>query len=100
MIIFIVFTIFIFSLVGITFILYKKMPELLDLPANGRIGIAKPGFISKFEGKVKKISENFQKHILLHKFLFSVKCIISKTEHKIDNWLHNIRKKAQQKNKK
>jgi preprotein translocase subunit SecF len=96
----IIFIIFILSLAGIIFISYRKIPELIDLAESPKTEFAKPKSIAKLEHRIKKISEIFQKHVLLHKFLFSVKCIVSKTEHRIDNWLHNIRKKAQQKQNK
>lgn len=75
---------------------WQKIPTLLELSSNVVVEIEKPRVVHKFETKIKKITTIFQKHVLLHKFLFSVKCIVSKIEHKIDNWLHHLRKKAQQ----
>jgi hypothetical protein len=79
------------------FIAWRKIPELMELPANGKIGVQKPKFISILEKRFSKISSIFQNRVILHKILFSVKLIVSKIEHKIDIWLHSIRKSAQKK---
>jgi len=89
--------IFILSFGGIVFILYRRIPDLCELPINGKMEFIRPKFILEFENRIQKFFSIFQKHILLHKILFFVKCIISKIEHKIDNYLHHIRRKAQQK---
>jgi hypothetical protein len=93
----IIFIIFALSLAGIIFIAWWKIPELMELPVNGNIGGQKPKFISLLEKRLSKISSIFQKHVILHKILFSVKLIVSKIEHKIDSWLRIIRKSAQNK---
>lgn len=92
--------IFILSLAVLGFILYKKLPVLIDLPKTKEKIIRDHHIILNIEKKMKEVFVDFEKQIWLHKFLFSVKCIVSKTEHKIDNWLHNIRKKAQEKKRK
>ena len=93
----IIFIIFLLSLTGIAFIAWKKIPELMELPANGKIGVQKPKFISILEKRFSKTFSVFQNRVILHKILFSVKLIVSKIEHKIDIWLHSIRKSAQKK---
>jgi len=99
MIVLIAFIIFIISLGGIILICRNKIPELKELPVNGKIEMPKIHLISSFNARIKKIFAVFHHHVLLHKILFSIKCIVSKTEHSIDNWLHHIRKKAQEKKK-
>lgn len=91
--------IFLGSMLGIMFILYRKVPVLVELPKNGSHGLFKGKFIIKIENKVKDIYALFSKQILLHKFLSWVKIMTLKTETKIDTLLHKIRKKAQQADK-
>jgi hypothetical protein len=93
----IAFIIFIVSLGGLVFILYKKIPILVELPQNGHHGFKKPEFILKIEEKVKeKHFHFFEKQMLLHKLLSFAKVWILKIETKIDHLLHGVRKKAQE----
>ena len=96
----IVLTIFILSLGGILFIFYRKIPILTTLPQNGNIGFKEHKIVSHISVKIKKFFDFFEKQIWLHKFLSWVKCLILKIEVQIDHLLHNLRKKAQEKNKK
>jgi len=89
--------IFIISFAGLGFILYKKMPTLLTLPESKNNIIRDHHIILNAENKIKEIFVYFEKQIWLHKFLFWIKCIVSKIEHGLDDWLHKIRKKAQEK---
>ncbi len=90
--------IFLGSTLAIVFILYKKIPILVELPKNGGHGLPKARFILKIEDKVKEIYSLFSKQIILHKFLSWVKIMTLKVEARVDNLLHGIRKKAQQEN--
>ena len=97
----IVFIIFIVSAGGLIFLLYKKVPVLVELPENGHHGIKKPKFVLKIEEKVKeKYLHIFEKKTPLHKLLSKTKVWVLKTETKIDNILHGIRKNAQELDKK
>lgn len=97
----IAFIIFIISLLGVVFILYKKIPVLAKLPQNGDHGLKKPKFLSKVEEKIKEnYFHFFQKQMFLHKLLSKTKVWILKTETKIDHLLHSVRKKAQELDKK
>ena len=91
--------IFLGSVLGIVFILYKKIPVLVELPKNGDHGLSKGKFILKIENRTKEIYALFSKQIILHKFLSWVKVMTLKAEIKIDTLLHRIRKKAQQTDK-
>ena len=89
--------IFIVSAVVLAFIIYKKIPALVGLPENGHHGLKKPEFIKKIEKKLKEHHFNiFEKQVPLHKILSKTKVWVLKTETKIDNWLHGIRKNAQE----
>jgi|SRR3989344_2956900 len=88
--------IFLGSMLGIVFILYRKTPSLVKLPKNGHHGLSKGKLILTIEDKIKNIDYFFKKQIILHKFLSWVKVMTLKAEVKIDTLLHRIRKKAQQ----
>jgi len=87
--------IFLGSALAIVFILYRKVPVLVKLPQNGKIGIREHYIVSNIEDKIKDIFIYFKKQIILHKFLSWVKIVTLKTETKIDTYLHRIRKRAQ-----
>lgn len=93
----IAFVIFIISLAAISLILYLKIPALMQLPQDGHHGIKKHKAIQKIEKKIRdKYFHFFEKQMLLHKVLSKSRIVIMKTERKIDELLHGIRKKAQQ----
>jgi len=95
------FIIFIISVSGIIFILYKKIPVLIELPKNGHHGFKKPEFVMNLEKKVKeKHFHFFEKQMLLHKLLSKFRILILKVEKRIDIILSSIRKKAQDIDKK
>ena len=93
---YIILVIFVCSFGGALFILAKKIPAINTLPKNGTVGLRKHRIISDIEQKISDVSIYFEKQIFLHKFLSWVKIITLKTEVKVDNLLHSIRKKAQQ----
>ena len=88
--------IFICSIGGIVFILFRKVPVLVGLSKNGKIGIRDHRLILNIENRIKEVFLSFKKQIFLHKFLSWVKVMTLKAETKIDAYLHSIRKKAQQ----
>ncbi len=89
--------IFLSSMLGIIFIMSRKIPVLIQLPQNGHHGIRKPKLISQIQERVKHHHFHlFEKQMLLHKILSWIKILILKTETKIDTLLHGIRKKAQE----
>lgn len=87
------------SLIGIAFILYKKIPALIKLPQNTVSAFKKGVIVLKIEDKIKDFSSLFSKQIILHKILSFVKCLTLKIETQIDNLLHRIREKAQEMDK-
>ncbi len=88
--------IFLVSFLVIVFILYRKIPVLIELPRNGNMGLRNHQIIAEIEDKIKEIQTVLKKQILLHKFLSWVKIMTLKIETKIDHSLHSIRKKAQE----
>ena len=97
----ITFIIFTVSVLGIVFILYKKIPILVELPKNGHHGIKKPEFIATIEKKIRdRHFHFFEKQMLLHKLLSKSRIFILKVEKKIGDTLYGIRKKAQELDKK
>mgnify|MGYP001559424927 CR=1 FL=1 len=93
----IAFIIFILSLAGFCFMLYKKIPVLVQLPQNGHHGFKKSEFVLNVEKKLKDFHfDLFKKQVFLHKVLSKCRILILKIEKKIDVLLHGIRKKAQE----
>ena len=93
----IAFIIFILSSSVVLFVLYKKIPVLIELPQNGYSGLKKPEFISNIEKKIKEHHFHFfEKQMFLHKLLSWSRIFILKVEKKIDIILQSIRKKAQE----
>jgi hypothetical protein len=89
--------IFVVSVGGFLFMLYKKIPLLVALPQNGHHGIKKPELVAKIEKKLKDKHFHFiTKGILLQTILSKVRVIILKTERQIDTLLSGIRQKAQE----
>jgi len=88
--------IFLVSVLAIVFILYRKIPFLVQLPENGSHGLSKGKYILEAEKKLEKFIKLFTKQIILHKFLSWVRIMTLKVEARIDSILHGIRKKAQQ----
>lgn len=93
----IVLVIFVCSLGGAIFILVRKIPVLNSLPHHGSTGIREHHFVLNMEARIKEILVSFEKQIYLHKLLSWVKVLTLKVETRVDQLLHNIRKKAQQK---
>ncbi len=97
----IAFIIFIVSAAVVLFILYRKIPVLIQLPQNGTSGIQKHATIASIEKKMRDGYEQiFSKQIVMHKILSLVKVWTLKAETKIDEKLHGIRKNAQEVTKK
>lgn len=92
----IAFIIFAISVLGIAFILFRKMPVLIEMPRNGTTGLRDHHYFLQIENKIKEVYTAFQKQIFFHKFLSWVKVMTLKVETKIDTLLHRIRKKAQE----
>lgn len=93
----IVFAIFAISILGLIFVLARKIPALLALPKNGHHGIKKHRVIVKLEKKIKDKYFHFvEKQMLLHRLLSKSRIVILKIERWIDVALHGIRKKAQE----
>ena len=97
----IAFIIFSVSVLGIVFILLKKVPVLVGLPKNGHHGFKKHESIAALEKKIKDTYFHlFSKKMLLHRILSKLRIWALKAERKIDVLLHGIRKEAQELDKK
>ena len=93
----IAFIIFGVSVLGIIFILFKKISVLARLPHNGHHGFKKHKIILEVEKKFKDFHfDFFKKQVWLHKLLSKTKIWTLKVETRIDYLLHGIRKKAQE----
>lgn len=93
--------IFLVSLLGMLFILFRKIPVLIQLPQNGHHGFKKSEFVLNIEKKIKdSYFHLFSKQMLLHGILSKFRVWTLKIERKIGELLHGIRKKAQELDKK
>ncbi|OGZ65827.1 MAG: hypothetical protein A3C50_01050 [Candidatus Staskawiczbacteria bacterium RIFCSPHIGHO2_02_FULL_43_16] len=89
--------IFFISVLGVAFILFRKIPVLVQLPQNGHHGIKKPQLIANIEKTLKAHHFHFfEKQMLLQKLLSKSRILILKAERWIDVALRGIRKKAQE----
>lgn len=94
-------TIFLVSILAIGFILFKKIPLLIDLPENGHHGFKKHARVLELEHKIKETYFHwFSKKMLLHRILSQFRLWVLKLEKKTDELLHGIRKNAQELEKK
>ncbi len=97
----IAFIIFVISAIGISVILVKKAPELINLPKNGSYNFKKNDVVARVEGRLKDFHFHFfSKQMLLHKILSFVKVWTLKAEVRIDHLLHGIRRNAQEMDRK
>lgn len=92
---------FLISVLAIAFILFRKIPVLVQLPQDGHHGLRKPRLVANLEKKIKDHHFHFfEKQMLLQKLLSKCRVWILKIERWIDVSLHGIRKKAQELDKK
>jgi len=87
----------IFSLLGITVILARKIPVLVTLPV--RTKKPKKSSFSKLKEKVLILNplRYIPSEIFLQKFLSKVRILTLKLENKIAIWLKQLREKAKKK---
>lgn len=88
--------ILILSLLGIGYLLYRKIPRLLELPDVPTSFNLRENSL-KLGGKIKSVPpfKNISFDVLLQKLLSKVRVLTLKTDHKTSNWLQGIRKKSQ-----
>ena len=85
------------SLVGMGVILYRKIPELADLPENPLN--LRPYFLSKIKKSIGKFPgvKNINHELYLQKVLSKARVLMLKTERKTGHWLEKLRQKNNQK---
>lgn len=92
----IIFTIILFvGLIGMSVIIFRKIPVLLELKPEE----IKPGALEKIKEKIKNNGtlRSFSKEILLHKILSKFRILTLKTENKTSAWLKQLREKNKNK---
>ena len=94
----IAFVIFIISFLGVSFMLYRKMPALNTLPQQGKAGFKKYNVVVNLENKAREIVEYFDHIAFIHKIVSLIKILVLKIEVKVDALLHSLRKEAKIKN--
>jgi hypothetical protein len=87
--------IFILSLAGLLFLLYKKSPALSALPQTADQSFDWKGL---FRGAKERLPlKDFRKEMFLQKILSRVRILSLKTESKTQKWLKELRMKAKMK---
>ena len=94
-----IFIVFLFSLLGIAFIIYRKMPVLSEyIPETSKGNGLMTNFKEKLKDKVAFRAVNSGEAILL-KTLSKSRVLVLKAEHKIGCWLSTLRQKSIEKEK-
>ena len=85
------------SLFGLLFILYLKIPVLLELPETSIKD--KDKAILRFKKQLKKIKplSHFSYEKWLARVLFKIRILTLKTDNKTFNWLQKLNQKSQKK---
>lgn len=85
--------IFIFSFLGISWIVFPKLPSLDTLPEK------KESEISKIKRKLREINplKNFQREIFLEKIISRVRIFALKVDNLTFRWLRELRAKQKEK---
>ncbi|TSC74918.1 MAG: hypothetical protein G01um101430_735 [Parcubacteria group bacterium Gr01-1014_30] len=80
------------SLVGLAFIILRKLPILADLPETSEE--SGDGLRQRFSNKIK----SFSLETFLQKALSRMRILTLKTEKKTADWLHALRQRTQKQN--
>lgn len=91
--------VFLCSLVGLGFIIYKKIPTLNSLPKEAYNKINWKNIFLKLKNSSFLKNFYFNFNIFLQKLLSKIKVLTLKIENKVSQWLQELRKRSQ-KNKK
>lgn len=83
--------ILIISVLGITVIIRRKIPVLLEIKPQE----TSPGVPGRF-----KIKNAGSKELFLHKILSKVRILVLKTDNKTTEWMKRLRQKSQENNEK
>ena len=91
------FIIFLASLLGIGFLLIRKIPLLLELPRE--IEKPKEGLFSRLKNKMKVFGpfKSFSSELFLHKLLSKARILTLKIEYKVSSWQVQLREKLKKK---
>ena len=89
------YSVLVFSLVGIIFFIYRKIPVLVSLPdVSSEKDSGKPSFFRKAFEKINPLKD-FSSELFLQKILSTIRVLSLKTDHKTFNWLQNLRQNSQ-----
>jgi len=89
------------SLFGMAFILYRKIPVLINLPETSENLPRASEIIEKSREEIKKISGagKLNRDLLLQKILSKIRVLTLKTENRTGVWLEKLRKKRNNQDK-
>lgn len=88
--------IFVVSVLGITIILFRKIPLLAELTVSEK---EKTGFFVKMKDRIlnQRIRRTLSGEVILQKLLSKIRVITLKTENKTNSWLSRLRQKSLEK---
>ncbi|MBI2042420.1 MAG: hypothetical protein HYT21_01525 [Candidatus Nealsonbacteria bacterium] len=86
----------VFSFAGITAIVFRKIPALINLPA---VSSPKDPLLLRLKNKIKNLpgAETIDYEFYLQKVLSKIRVLTLKTEQKTGHWLEKLRQKSRQK---
>lgn len=91
----IIFIIILFSgFIGMSIMLFLKVPVLVNLKSEG------PNSLQKIKQKGRIIAKSLSKERLLHKLLSQIRVLTLRTENKVTISLSNLREKSKEKENK
>lgn len=87
--------IFLVGLIGMSVIIVRKVPVLVELPAQE----TGPSSLEKFRERIKNNGglRSFSKELLLQKIVSKIRVLTLKTDNKTSNWLMELRQKSAKK---
>ena len=87
------FAVLMVSIFGMTFILYRKIPLLLELPETAPTRLNWKEILVTI--KNFRSFKGFSFEVFLQKILSKIRVLTLKTDNKTSNWLQRLRKKSQ-----
>ncbi|MFH1582491.1 MAG: hypothetical protein ABIA08_01895 [bacterium] len=85
--------IFFISFLGMGIIIYRKLPELVNLPEKSLASLGFKQMISEL--KESKSGSTASIELVLQKVLSRVRIVILKSDNKTSNWLQSLRQRSQ-----
>jgi len=93
------FIIFLFSLIGILVIAYRKVPRLVKLPEASGTSFNWQRFLIRTSGQIKRVPpfKEFSFELFLQKMLSKFRVLTLKTDNQTSSLLQKLRERSQKK---